>query len=235
MRKFTLSPASEDKRPPRFAITKDPNKKAITGQQNTSVMSFFPTIKGDKRMEALRHYFHCDFATLLEADAEVLYWTTEAQMLEFEHEGKQVKFKPNFHIEERRGPRAVRLVSSHSLARQRQTERHGLIREKYAAQGVAFTVLTDEDVAGDPRLDAAKEIFYYRCWPWPDGLVLDLVSFAATAHPKNLGDLHVWMGGSRNAWAQLIALVAHGVVEIDLNSELSPDTPVISCKVGGLH
>lgn len=235
MRKCRLAaPLTSQSWSPRF---KPSNGRAApgtkTGQRNTSVMTYFPTWKGGKRMERLRHYFHADMAALLETDRHVLRWTTEVQAFQFDDDGRDIHFTPNFQVTELSGTRFIRLVRETDFKAARRNERHELLKQQFGDMGMQFDVLSDVQLAAHPHLQTARDILFHRYRDVPDEMVHRLGALAAAGPPPTLGELHVEVGGDELGWEQLLSLVAQGHVDVDLAYGLTPDTPVVACMLKG--
>ena len=198
-----------------------------------SPMSYFPTRKGPSRMEALRRYSHQSMAMLLETDPEVTSWTSKLEPLALSNEGKVVEVFPHFLVQRTDGQQVIRITRSRQF---RAVEQHLLetIRGAYADLGVAFQTICERDLLSDSRLPAARTILWHRHWrPSAD---MAARTAAMSADPlRTLCELQELLGGGEGSWPFVIGLVAHGWVEVDRTSDLSADTAVHACNMGGLE
>lgn len=202
------------------------------GQRDTSVVSYFPTRKGEPRMERLRHYAHRALAVLLETDPQVLTWTTEAEPLPLGDGERACEFVPNFWVVERRRRVAIRVLRADRLRGSRQQERHAAVRDAYDKRGVCFEVRTEEAIAADPRLPAARYLLWHRAWDVPDEVAVRVGAMAADP-PRTLGQLHARLGGAAETWPQVLSMVARGGIEICDTVEVGPGTEVVACRMRG--
>ena len=214
----------------------EPKESEILGtgrEASGSPMSYFPTRKGPSRMERLRRYSHRSMAMLLETDPDVTWWTAEPEPLPFSLDGKDVEVFPHFLVHRADERQAVRIVRSHRFVR---AERHLLdaVEAAYADRGVAFLTVTERGLQSDTRLAAARTILWHRPWK-PSAEMAARTAAMSASPPSTLGDLHELLGGGEESWPFIIGLVAHGWVEVDRGSDLSPDTAVQACKMGGLE
>lgn len=202
---------------------------AKTGQRDTSIVSYFPTIKGGLRMERLRHYAHRSMAVLLETDPEVVFWTTEGEPLSLEDEGE---FQPNFFVRERQRNLTLRIVRKELLPESRKAERHRFVKERYGEKGVIFQVFTEELLQADARVQVAEEILWHRPWDVPPAVVFE-VGLMASDPPGTLGLLHSRLGGAEETWPLVVALIAQGLIEVGLPDRLDGSTEVRACRTKG--
>lgn len=219
---------------PKFAKRPRPEKQAeVSGQQKTSVMSYFPSWKGGRRMEKLRHYSHIHLATVLEVDPEVERWTTDVQPIEYIEDGKPHTYTANFWCLEPGGIRVIRILREETKPESKGAEQHRRVRAEYGTRGIFYEVVTEDEVATDPRLRAAQHILFHRYWDVPESLALDVASMSSNP-PATLGALHIRLGGRSETWPQLLSLVAQGFVDVDLGTKLGPEMSVIACKMKGI-
>lgn len=196
------------------------------------VMSYFPSIK-TRRMVPLRHYFHVDMAYLLDAWPEVISWTVDAPPLVVPHLRSEIAFTPDLIVTERDRVYALRLLDRGVKPSKARDERYRTIDAAYRERGESLAVLTREELDDHPHLQAAKDLFYYRTRNWPADLPATIAAFANGALPGTLGDLHGLLGGGEEAWANLLSLVAHGFIHVDLDAGLRPPTPILALRVEG--
>ena len=215
-----------------LALPAGPQPPQRRAAPRAGVMAYFPTWKGGRRMERLRHYFHEDMAVLLEADPDVLRWTADAEAVEAEHDDGAVRaFVPSMRAETRRG---VRLIKLRDDCRRDGTRRgEGPVRPSpLALPAATFERLTRSELASHPRLAASAEILFHRPRDLAPALPLRVASMAALEPFPDLGAVLHRLEG-RAAWEDVLALVARGHVEVDMSFPLGPDMPVVCCKPGG--
>ena len=215
---------------PRFARRQKTERKqsAEVGQRKTQVMSYFPTRKGQPRMERLRHYWHVGMAAMLEVDPQVRSWTTEVEAVRLIAADEPLQFTPHMWVSAREGYRALRLVDGGENARGRWLSRHGFLRDRYLQDGADLLVVTREEVEGHPLLKAANTILYYRRWEVPENYVLRVASIVDDP-PPTLGALHAELDPRQGSWPQILALVGQGLIEIEMSGRLDPEVPVVAC------
>ena len=195
-------------------------------------MAYFPTVKGWQRMERLRHYFHLDMASLLEADPDVRTWTTAVDALHLESEPNGQGFTPAFRAQGADQIRYIHLVDRPVKSRAR-IERHAALRKQCRKQGMSFEVLTREQVEAHPRLKTSRDILFYRPFEWPPELPVRTSAVAAVARPKTLGDLHRGLGGGSTLWPQLLSLVSLGYITVDMGTPVGPAIIIRSVSPSG--
>jgi hypothetical protein len=209
--------------------------RKISGQQNTTVLSYFPTWKQGPGvvMEKLRHYYLEDQAYLLEVSYDVLTWTAQCEPVTCGDGRRKHVFRPNFVVETRTGQRVIRIVKASERVDARRSEKVTLLDRHYRAQGVTFEFLTDADLKASPCLPAAREIFHYRYWSCAQWLPLKIQEISMDTPPGTLGELHRRLGGAEDLWYQLLSMVAQGFVEVDLSASVGPEMPVLSTRMNG--
>ena len=236
MRKFNLGAATPAKGwSPQFNIFK-PNRNSNDklGKKNTPIMSYFPTLKGEPRMEELRHYFHKDYALMLDARPIVTAWTADTKPITFKWHGRAMEFTPDFHVVEGEDDRySVRLIRSGTKDSEVRAERHRAVTAAYEAEDEDLVVITAEELAADPHLPAAKSLFLNRVRDWPEELPEALADAWAGRVPTTLGDVHHELGGGKESWLQLLSLAAEGFLILDLDGGLVPETTVFVCRTRG--
>lgn len=218
---------------PRFKLA--PLKPPPTDERRrkkTLAMSYFPTVK-TREMVPLRHYFHVDMAYLLDAWPEVVAWTTDAPPLAVAQPGGDVAFTPDIVVTERDRAYALRLLDRGTKPSKARDERYRAIDAAYRERGGSLVVLTREELEAHPHLQAAKSLFYHRTRNWPADLPLALVAATGKVPPATLDDLLRLLGGGEAAWADILSLVAHGHIRVDLDAGLQPQAPVIALRVEG--
>lgn len=235
MRKHSLGAAAHSGSwSPRFKIAAErkPNT-GKTGRKNTPFMSWFPTVKGEPRMEGLRHYFHKDMAMILDARPCVVAWTADTAPIRFEGSSGVLEFMPDFRVDEEDRTYWLRLLPPDTTRSEATAERHGAADDAYRSRGESLTVMTAEEVAAHPQLPTAREVFLNRGRDWPEELPGAVADTWGDDCPTTLGDIHASTGGGREAWLQLLSLVSLGHVLIDMDSGLDADTPVLACRLWG--
>lgn len=202
------------------------------GQRDTSVVCYFPTIKGGMRMEKLRHYAHRDYAVILDTDPEVVSWTTEGVPIEFAFGGREMTFMPNFSVVTRARKRVVRLVRGEYLEESRRAERHRSAAAAYRNVGIDILVIAEESVKSDYRLENAELLHWHRVWELPEALRV-LVAGLAGNPPATLGDLQQLIGGGSDTWPFILSLIGRGYLETAGTGWIGPKTKVTACRMKG--
>jgi len=212
---------------PAFTVPRGiaPNRAKV-GRKNTSIMSYYPTLKGEPRMEGLHRYFHANMATILDARFEVTAWTAATVPTNCEWRGGLFEFTPDFHVLEGQERHSIRLIRKGSARSEIRAERHAAVDRAYREVGERLVVVTEDELAADVRLPAANELFYNRMRDIPRGMPEILVDEFSGTCPTTLGELHAVMGGGDLAWVQLLCLVALGYVHASLDGGLDDRTPV---------
>lgn len=200
-------------------------KRAAREGAKTMVMSWFPSWKGEPRMMPLRHYHHVDMATLLEADASVLRWTSRLEDLPERQvvgiELPHVHFVAHSH----RHPRAIRVLRPRTS---RASFDEVQAAEGYAALGYRFEVHAADDLKTDAKVRTARALLYERVREVPRDLVNDAVELCMVSTlPLTLGAIHEALGADRASWEQVLAMAARGHLVIELSKTLDRDTPVL--------
>ncbi len=192
----------------------------------------FPTWKGGKRTEKLRHYFHEDMACLLEADPDVVRWSAKVEPLEVEYEDGEVREYPHSMWAET--ARGMRHISLH-YGPARSGSKPNCVRhpQPVKVRGKLFETYTQADLASHPRLRTSQDILFHRSRELEPELPLRVASMAAVCLPATLGDLHRRLGHGAVAWEDVVCLVAQGFVVVDLAYAVGPAMPLISCNPYG--
>lgn len=178
-------------------------------------------------MERLRHYFHIDLATILEADRAVLKWTTELKPYQLRADDEEISFRPHFLVTNTTGETAICLMRGRK--RRRPSMWQQLLGHAFAHVGMSFTVLAEQEVAEDPRLPTAKEILFNRYRDLPEEIPLAVATMELDQPPETLGDLADRLGPPEvETWNLVCCLVANRHVEIDLESGLTRKTPIVA-------
>lgn len=195
-------------------------------------MVYYPTWKGGRRMEPLRHYFHEDMAVLLEADPAVVKWSAQVESLDVEHDDGVVReFRPSMRAEVQG---RIRLIKLHDDSRRGPPEVAGRRRAwPVAARGISFERYTRSQLAKHPRLRTSQDIIFHRSRDLPRELPLQAASLAAVSLPRTLGELHERLGRSNVVWEDVLSLVAQGYVEVDMGAAVGPGMSVVACHPWG--
>lgn len=191
----------------------------------TMVMSWFPSWKGEPRMMPLRHYHHVDMATLLEADASVLRWTSRLEELP-EREVVGIEL-PHVHFvaHGHRHPRAIRVLRPGTS---RVTFDELQAAEGYAALGYRFEVHAADDLNEDAKVRTARALLCQRARHVPLRLIHEAVEWCMTSEDRvTLGSIHEALGADRVSWEQVLAMAACGHLVIELGATLDRNTPVL--------
>ena len=219
---------------PNFKASKTRARRAgKLGSARTPVVSWFPTLKGEPRMEGLRHYFHKGMAMLLDADPHVTGWTAQTMPIEFRLHGNLLEFTPDFIVTKDLCTRAIRLLRGGTTASEKREERYGAVAVAYRDAEQRLDVVTQEELEADPRLPVARTLFNHRQVDWPDDVPWRLAEDWNDACPVTLGALHAYLGGDAASWTQLLSLAAMGHLHLDIGEALGADTPVLACHACG--
>lgn len=200
------------------------------GRKNTNVVSYFPTLKGEPRMEGLRRYHHLDLAMLLDADFRVTGWTAETEPLVLGWGKDTREFTPDFRVQEGDRAYSVRVLLPGMETHEARRERHAAVDHVYRQRGESLVVVTANDLALDPRVAVAKELFRNRRRDHPAELPEILADAWGPECPTTLGTIHRDLGGGPQRWVQLLCLAAQGFVHVPLDKGLNGDTPVLGCR-----
>jgi hypothetical protein len=233
MRKHCLgAPPHTGSWSPQFLKKERVERDDKVGRRNTSFMTYFPTIKGEWRSEGLRHYFHKNYALILDAMSEVECWTGAATSIVVAGQ-KPFEFTPDFFVYEATRSYAVRLLRGELVPESPTRRKHAAASDAYETRGQSLVIMTAAELAEHLLLPAAKSLFLNRVRDWPSQLPSAIADRWSDACPTTLGALHVSMGGDSASWLQLLSLVAHGFVQVDLHCGLHPQTPVTACRHAG--
>lgn len=205
---------------------------AVEVPANGPVMSRLPSWRGEHRIISLYHYFHADMGYILEADPEVLTWTTDVEAVPYEEDGQQKVFVPSIKAYTRTGVRLIKLIHGSKPGRGGAKP----LTAKTAPRpqpGVTFEIYSRRDLEAHPRLRASRDIVYHRCRELDAHLPMRLAATFAGRPPRKLGEVHAFLGGTPEDWFDVLALVAKGHVEVDMDMPLGPDMPVIECRAKG--
>ena len=214
------APADEHKRDDDIAVDR----------KGPSAAACFPTWKGEKRMEKLRHYFHQDMAYLLEADPDVIRWSARVEPFRVEYEDGEVREYPHTMCAET--SHGTRHISLHY--RERRLKPNGdNLAEPVAMRGRVFESYTRDDLVTHPRLQTSKDILFHRSRELEPELALRTFAMSVAAFPATLGDLHRDLGPEIVSWEEVVCLVAQGYVVVNLDFALGPNMPIISCEPHG--
>jgi hypothetical protein len=235
MRKFCIGNTQASSNwSPKFKASKTRQRRADKlGSAHTPVMSWFPTIKGEPRMEGLRHYFHKGMAMLLDAAPDVTSWTAQTTPIVFELYGKPVEFTPDFIAVENHRTRAIRLLRAGTTMSEKRQERHSAVAAAYQEAEQRLDVITQEELEADMRLPGARTLFIHRQVDMPDDMPWLLAEAWGPKCPTTLGAIHASLGGDAESWDQLLSLSAMGHLHLDLGAALGTETVVLSCDVQG--
>jgi hypothetical protein len=169
---------------------------------------------------------------LLDAMNEVERWTAATTPVRVPGT-KPFEFTPDFVVYESIGSYAVRLLRAEPTAESRTLKLHASACDFYKSRGQSLVVMTAAQLAEHPLLPAAKSLFIHRVREWPAQLPSELADRWSGECPTTLGAIHASLGGDGNSWLQLISLVAHGFVQIDLGYGIGTQTPVTACRHKG--
>ena len=235
MRKLCIGNATASSNwSPKFKMSNSRKRRADKlGSANTPIVSWFPTLKGEPRMEGLRHYFHKSMAMLLDTLPNVTSWTAQTTPIMFEFNGELLEFKPDFILTGNHRTRAIRLLRAGTTVSEKRQEHHGAVAAAYREAEQRLDVTTQEELEADVRLPGARALFTNRLLDRPDDMPWQLAEAWGNACPVTLGTIHASLGGDPVSWGHLLSLAALGHLHLDLDAGLSADTPVLACKVEG--
>lgn len=203
------------------------------GRKNTNVVSYFPTLKGEPRMERLRAYRHKDMAMLLDADFRVTGWTAETSPVVLGTGKRAQEFTPDFRVHEGDRAYSVRVTLPGAKPSEARRERHAAVNRAYREHDESLVVVTAEELAADPRLEVAKELFRNRRRDYPAELPEVLADAWGPECPTTLGAILQELGGGIERWLQLLCLAAQGFLHVPLDRGLEASTPVLACTDEG--
>ncbi len=210
----------------------DLDGEPASARRGTLSDSRFPTWKGGRRIERLRHYFHEDMACLLETDPDVVRWSAQVEPMEVEYEDGHVRVYPqSMWAETSRGMRHISLCyeACHPGTEPQGDKRSAPLK----VRGELFETYTRADLAAHPRLRTSQDILFHRSRELERELPLRVASISAVALPATLGDLHQCLGHGAVAWEDVVCLVAQGYLVVDLGYAVGPAMPLISCNPFG--
>ena len=230
----------ESFKPPREGRSKDVGAapaidldgERVPERRSTVSASRFPTWKGGKRTEKLRHYFHEDMACLLETDPEVIRWSAQVEPLEVEYDDGQMREYPqSMWAQTSRGMRHI--ILRHGPRHPGSVPDRDKRPEPLMVRGRSFETYTRADLAAHPRLRTSQDILFHRSRELEPELPLRVAAMSAVSLPATLGDLHRRLGHGAVAWEDVVCLVAQGYVVVDLAHAVGPAMPLVSCNPFG--
>ncbi|WP_156963780.1 hypothetical protein [Muricoccus aerilatus] len=217
-------------RSPKAAPRAGGNAEAVP--KATPTMVYFPTYKGGHRNERLRHYFHEDMAYLLEADPQVLRWTTEVEPIDVLHDDNQMRpFIPSMRAVTTRGVRMVKLAWGKRQPKRRSAKARR--PRPVDVDGLTYEFLMGEDLTVHPCLPASKEVIYHRPRETDPDLPCLAAAVFSESRPVTLGDLQERLGRKVAALEDLISLVAQGFIQVDLRCKVDAGMTVLGCRTQG--
>lgn len=197
------------------------------------IVSYFPTIKGGRRMEPLYRGSHIALAYLLEADSSVVRWTTSTSSLQVIEEEGPRPFAPHFLVDDHdtvsEAIYVSRKPSDEESIEERVDARFSAVKAAYHAQSMRFRAYSEDELATHPYLKTAKDIYYYRCLDWPHGLEIEVAASAA----RNLGELHRQLGETSKSWQWILTLIGNGFIEIPFGEPLDKTTSITRLNFQG--
>ncbi len=212
------------------------------GRKNTTVVTYFWTMKGEPRHELLRHYSHEPLAAVLESDPRVRTWTAMAAPVYVDVDGECVPFTPDFRADERGSVRLYRVLDKDSEGKDRRRKAtrdawYDEVRASLAGTGMVLTEVTEEQLKADPYLPYARQFLVHRCWDWPEDLPLRVAVAVNQIERRTMGCLHAQLGRGEQLWYHLIALVSHGYLDVEpeLNAEIGLDTEITAYWAEGFR
>ena len=211
--------------PKRLHSSRDEGSK----RRGTSVMVYFPTRKGEPRLERLHHYRLRSMAILLEADPDVSAWTAEPDDCS---DATLDSFVPNFLVTRTTGRSALRVIRRKALT-EAVLERYQLAARDLDERRIGLELHVEEQVEADPRLPVARDILRLRSWTVSDDLLARAAAISMRRTPRSLGAMHEALGGG-DTWDGLLALVGHGHVDVGLPTELGPETAIRRFRLGAV-
>ncbi|MFL7904312.1 hypothetical protein ACJ41P_24495 [Azospirillum argentinense] len=186
----------------------------------------FPSLKAG--LVGVTRYWHADLPLLLDADPDVVSFTAETTKVTFEFEGEERVFRPDVQVDYRRSRQGViALLREDEAILPENVAAAQVLRSFYAERGMDFRVITDQTLRVQPRLDNAQTFFRHRHLPVSMEHSMRLAKAVAEGRADTLGGLHGALGGDEAAWSTLLALAAHGCIEVDLDEPLEAASPVL--------
>jgi hypothetical protein len=194
-------------------------------------MSYVPTWKGGKRMIGLTHYFHADMAYMAEADPDCISWDVDTTPMEYANDDEVGTFIPDLVLATKDGLRLVRLVDASD--RQADAKPGKVTEVPPPREGLTFECYTRSQLSKHPRLKASRDILYHRIRRLADEFPMQVAGMFAMRPFATLGDLHGRLGGGREIWFDLLALIGQGFIEVDMDQPLDLEMPVRACSHKG--
>ena len=194
-------------------------------------VAYFPTWKGGRRMERLRHYFHEDMACLLEMDPDVLRWSTEELANDNHEDAARAGSRSSMVAETSRGMRFIELYDDTSPGG-RQVTTGRPFASKFPAS-VEVERLSRTELMSHPRLAASEELLFHRPRVWEPALPLRAAAMDAVQAVRDLGDLYVRLGSNSVCWEDVLSMVAQGFVSVNMDDAVGPAIRVVACNSVG--
>lgn len=208
------------------SIQLEPDLKPRTLLQRHRTRGMIPSRKMDQ-MIGWAIPLERDFVLHLEADPTIkLYaFRPEAGRVGVRLSGLTKSFIPSYGLEYLDGRTSFAAVCTEDqLAHPDHPQLCADIRAQYLTMGCDWVVVTATDIYRSPRFENVQLLDDAACLGFPDPWRALLAFWLAGDGPMDLRRLTETLGGGEVISRQLLAMVAAGLIEIDLDKPISPTT-----------
>jgi len=189
------------------------------------VVGRFPSLKSS-RVVHWESQLERDMIRLLEFDPAVLSYREQPEPFTYFESGKRHKYTPDFIVHMTTGVTVFEVKPYEQSITSPLKERLVAFREYYAAQGIDFLVMTEREIRKEPRLSNITKLLRYQreiVNPASKQVVINLTNSGV----QTLAGLLEHLKEHGVPFSQVYALIAQGILGIDLNQPIdNDDTPV---------
>lgn len=185
------------------------------------VVGKFPSIKSG-RMHHWESQLERDRMYQLELDPEVIRFREQPMTLEVSVNGHLHRYTPDLEVQTTHEPLIEEIKPADKV--EAHADLFEAVSEFLADEGIAFRVVTDNEIRREPHLSNIKQLLPYRLAAIDIAELEFSAQLFSSCSGLTFGDLQNAFGGTTafQPWA----LLAQGFVATDLEQSITPESPV---------
>ena len=200
-------------------------RKITNCGQARKVIGKFPSLKMHRTIW-WESQIERDYIYLLEFDHEVLSYREQPLRIRYVRDGKEHHYTPDFLVEYADVKHLIEVKPAREVAKEANQSLFRAVAPQCRQADYRFTVVTDEMIRVQPRLDTIKLLWRYARTPLTLQHHLICRQFMCQSRHASFGDLIRDFAERGIPSSVIYALLYHGVLTIDLMQPLNSDTVV---------
>ncbi len=199
-----------------------PARRVVTTRPRR-IVGFIPSLKAG-RLLAWESQLERDFILTTDMDPAVTGLWDQPERIEYRLGKTRHTYTPDFRVERDGVAEVVEVKPAHFAARPDTAAVLDTVARVVRARGESFTVVGEEEIRAPAKIANARALFIAsRQFPTP-GELLECAGAADGGKAATLGSLSACLGYQDHL--QILHLVAHGIVVVDISEPLGPNALV---------